>query len=158
MPQQINKKFFLFFFVFLLFCSLNNKNVNKFELPKIQKINISGLNSQNTNSLKKKLEQIKSQDLFFLKSTEIQNILNQNNLVEKSFNIPSKNNTKYKLMTKFPKDFPQDETYEFFIIVASKKKLDILSKQNIIDFNKRLSRLGRSNWEMKRLGYTIMRD
>ena len=55
MPQQINKKFFPFFFVFLLFCSLNNKNVNKFELPKIQKINISGLNSQNTNSLKKKI-------------------------------------------------------------------------------------------------------
>ena len=86
------------------------------------------------------------------------NQYDKNNLVEKSFNIPSKNNTKYKLMTKFPKDFPQDETYEFFVIVASKKKLDILSKQNIIDFNKRLSRLGRSNWEMKRLGYTIMRD
>ena len=91
MPQQINKKFFLFFFVFLLFCSLNNKNVNKFELPKIQKINISGLNSQNTNSLKKKLEQIKSQDLFFLKSSEIENILNQNNLVEK-----------YKIFKKYP--------------------------------------------------------
>ena len=86
------------------------------------------------------------------------NQYDENNLVEKSFNIPSKNNTKYKLMTKFPKDFPQDETYEFFVIVASKKKLDILSKQNIIDFNKRLSRLGRSNWEMKKLGYTIMRD
>ena len=91
MPQQINKKFFPFFFVFLLFCSLNNKNVSKFELPKIQKINISGLNSQNTNSLKKKLEQIKSQDLFFLKSSEIENILNQNNLVEK-----------YKIFKKYP--------------------------------------------------------
>ena len=91
MPQQINKKFFPFFFVFLLFCSLNNKNISKFELPKIQKINISGLNSQNTNSLKKKLEQIKSQDLFFLKSTEIENILNQNNLVEK-----------YKIFKKYP--------------------------------------------------------
>ncbi len=91
MPQQINKKFFPFFFVFLLFCSLNNKNVSKFELPKIQKINISGLNSQNTNSLKKKLEQIKSQDLFFLKSSEIENILNQNNLIEK-----------YKIFKKYP--------------------------------------------------------
>ena len=91
MPQQINKKFPPFFFVFLLFCSLNNKNVSKFELPKIQKINISGLNSQNTNSLKKKLEQIKSQDLFFLKSSEIENILNQNNLVEK-----------YKIFKKYP--------------------------------------------------------
>jgi len=91
MPQQINKKFFPFFFIFLMFCSLNNKNVSKFELPKIQKINISGLNSQNTNLLKKKLEQIKSQDLFFLKSSEIENILNQNNLVEK-----------YKIFKKYP--------------------------------------------------------
>ena len=91
MPQQINKKFFPFFFIFLLFCSLNNKNVSKFELPKIQKINISGLNSQNTNLLKKKLEQIKSQDLFFLKSSEIENVLNQNNLVEK-----------YKIFKKYP--------------------------------------------------------
>ena len=91
MLQQINKKFFPFFFIFLLFCSLNNKNVSKFELPKIQKITISGLNSQNTNLLKKKFEQIKSQDLFFLKSSEIENILNQNNLVEK-----------YKIFKKYP--------------------------------------------------------
>ncbi len=86
------------------------------------------------------------------------NQYDKNNLVEKLFNIPSKNNTKYKLVTKFPNNFAQDETYEFFVIVASKKKLDILSKQNIIEFNKRLSLLGRSNWEMKKLGYTIMRD
>jgi len=91
MLQQINKKSFPFFFIFLLFCSLNNKNVSKFELPKIQKITISGLNSQNTNLLKKKFEQIKSQDLFFLKSSEIENILNQNNLVEK-----------YKIFKKYP--------------------------------------------------------
>jgi len=91
MPQQINKKFFPFFFIFLLFCSLNNKDVSKFELPKIQKIIISGLNIQNTNLLNKKFEQIKSQDLFFLKSSEIENILNQSNLVEK-----------YKIFKKYP--------------------------------------------------------
>ena len=67
MPQQINKKFFPFFFVFFLFCSLNNKNVSKFELPKIQKINISGLNSQNTNSLKKKIRTNKITRFIFLK-------------------------------------------------------------------------------------------
>ena len=80
----------------------------------------------------------------------------KNNLVKEFFNIPNKN--KYKLKTKFPNNFFKDETYEFFVIVASKKKLVILEKEKVIDFKKRLSILGRSNWDMKKIGYTIMRD
>ena len=68
-----------------------------------------------------------------------------------SFNIPNlkKINTKYlhnylKILKK--------EAYEFWIVIASKIKLDILNKQKISELNKRLFELGRSNWEIRRLG------
>ena len=31
-------------------------------------------------------------------------------------------------------------------------------KEKVIDFKKRLSIFGRSNWDMKKIGYTIMRN
>ena len=43
-------------------------------------------------------------------------------------------------------------------MIASKIKLDILEKQKISELNKRLFELGRSNWEIRRLGYKIVRN
>ena len=84
------------------------------------------------------------------------NKYSKNNLIKDFFNIPNKN--KYKLITKFPNNFEKDETYEFFVIVATKKKFVIIEKEKVIDFKKRLSIFGRSNWDMKKIGYTIMRN
>ena len=46
MPQQINKKILLYFFLFIILGTFNNKNLNKFEFPKINRINISGFETQ----------------------------------------------------------------------------------------------------------------
>ena len=53
MPQQINKKILLYFFLFIILGTFNNKNLNKFEFPKINRINISGFETHNNNFLRK---------------------------------------------------------------------------------------------------------
>ena len=46
----------------------------------------------------------------------------------------------------------------FWIVIFHKIKIDILKKQKISELNKRLFELGRSNWEIRRLGYKIVRN
>ena len=75
-----------------------------------------------------------------------------------SFNIPDIHKNKYKIFAQLPKDFKKKEAYEFWIVIASKIKLDILERQKISELNKRLFELGRSNWEIRRLGYKIVRN
>ena len=58
----------------------------------------------------------------------------------------------------FPNNFYKNITQEFIVIIASKVKIDILEEENIIELYKRLQNLGRSQWQMQRLGYSIVRD
>jgi cell division protein FtsQ len=83
MPQLINKKFLLYLFFFLLFGSLNNKNLTEIEFQKIEKINILGFEKKYKNQLLKNLEFVKFQNLFFLQRYEIEKILRQNDLIDK---------------------------------------------------------------------------
>ena len=87
------------------------------------------------------------------------NQFEKNNSVKNIFYIPSKDVlNKYELRTKIPDNVKDDETYEFFVIIASKKQFIILDNEKVLDFKKRLSILGRSNWDMKKIGYTIIRN
>ena len=43
MPQQINRKILLYFFLFIILGTLNNKNLGKLKFPKIDTIEIEGL-------------------------------------------------------------------------------------------------------------------
>ena len=47
MPQQINKKILVYFFLFVIFGSLNNKNLAQLKFPNIEKIEIEGLETEN---------------------------------------------------------------------------------------------------------------
>ena len=53
MPQQINKKILLYLFLFIILGTINNKNLNKFNFPKINQIQIYGLETDNNNFNKK---------------------------------------------------------------------------------------------------------
>ena len=64
----------------------------------------------------------------------------------------------YNLKVNFPQNFYKNITQEFIVIIASKVKIDILEEENIIELYKRLQNLGRSQWQMQRLGYSIVRD
>ncbi len=85
MPKQINKKFLTYLLFFILFGSLNNKNLSEIELPKIKEINILGFEKENRNQLLKNLEFLKLQNIFFLQKKEIEEILKKNDLIDKYY-------------------------------------------------------------------------
>ena len=90
MPQQINRKILLYFFLFIILGTFNNKNLNKFEFPKINQINISGLETH-SNSFLKKLEILKLNNLFLLNKFQIKELFDTNNLIEE-----------YKIFKRYP--------------------------------------------------------
>ena len=81
MPQQISKKILVYFFLFIIFGSLNNKNLAKLKFPNIEKIKIEGLEIENKEFLKS-LDLFKMETLFNLDKLKLRELLDSNNLIE----------------------------------------------------------------------------
>ena len=75
MHQQINKRILFYFFLFIIFGTLNNKNLIKFEFLKIDKINIYGIDVENKSDLIEKLDFFKFQNIFYLDKKSIKEII-----------------------------------------------------------------------------------
>ena len=82
MHQSRSKKIILYFFLFIIIGTLNNKNIDKIDLMKINTINVTGLSENKNNELIYNLNFLKIGNIFFLKKNEIIQILNSYNLVE----------------------------------------------------------------------------
>ncbi len=103
MHQSKSKKIFLYFFLFIVIGTLNNKNLNKIDLIKIGEINVSGLSEKSNYDLTNQLNFLKISNLFFLEKKKITNILDPHSLVEEYTvfkNYPSSLDIKIK-QTKF---------------------------------------------------------
>ncbi len=81
MPQQISKKILIYLFLFIVFGSLNNKNLAKFQFPNIENIEIQGLAIEN-KEFQKSLDLFKMETLFHLDKLKVKELLNSNNLIE----------------------------------------------------------------------------
>ena len=81
MPQQISKKILTYLFLFIVFGSLNNKNLAKFQFPNIENIKIQGLAIEN-KEFQKSLDLFKMETLFHLDKLKVRELLNSNNLIE----------------------------------------------------------------------------
>ena len=81
MPQQISKKILIYFFLFIIFGSLNNKNLAQLKFPNIEKIKIEGLAIEN-KEFQKSLDLFKTGTLFHLDKLKVTELLNSNNLIE----------------------------------------------------------------------------
>ena len=81
MPQQISKKILVYFFLFIIFGSLNNKNLAQLKFPNIEKIKIEGLAIEN-KEFRKSLDLFKTGTLFHLDKLKVTELLNSNNLIE----------------------------------------------------------------------------
>ena len=82
MPQQINRKILLYFFLFIILGTLNNKNLSKLKFPKIDTIEIEGLEKKDNSEFLKSLEFFKMNSLFFLNELQIRELISANNLIE----------------------------------------------------------------------------
>ena len=56
MHQRTSKKILIYFFLFIIIGTLNNKNFTKIEFLKIDNINIYGIDTENKLDLIKKLD------------------------------------------------------------------------------------------------------
>ena len=81
MPQQISKKILAYFFLFIIFGSLNNKNFTQFKFPNIEKIKIEGLKIEN-KEFQKKIDLFKMETLFNLDKLKVSELLDSNNLID----------------------------------------------------------------------------
>ena len=66
--------------------TLNNIDINKFNFPKINAIQISGLEDKNNLILLKSIKNLNLGNIFFLNDIEIRKIINTNSLIE-GYNI-----------------------------------------------------------------------
>ena len=99
MPHQKNKKILIYFFLFIILGTINNKNLNKIVIPKINKITVEGLDENNNLKIKKNLNFLASKNLFFLDDLQIKEIIRSNHLVDKYYvfkKYPSSLNIKVK--------------------------------------------------------------
>ena len=102
MHQKKSKKILLFFFLFLLIGTYNNKNFTFNSFGTIDEIIISGLEDNDNIKLKTELSFLRLENLFFLNKEKIEEILKNNNLVEKysvSKKYPSTVNIKIEKTT-----------------------------------------------------------
>ena len=81
MLQQINKKIIFYISLIIILGTFNNKNLKDFDLPKINMIDIEGIEFNN-NEFLKITNLIKFNNLLSIQKTQINEILNSNNLIE----------------------------------------------------------------------------
>ncbi len=81
MLQQINKKIIIYISLVIILGTFNNKNLKNFDLPKINMVNIEGIEFNNNEYLQI-MNLIKLDNLFSVQKSQIKEILNSNNLIE----------------------------------------------------------------------------
>ncbi len=82
MHQKKSKKILLYFFLLIILGTFNNHFLIKIELPKLKKIKVLGSNEVINQKIENDLIFLKFQNLFFLKSSQIKKIIDENNSVE----------------------------------------------------------------------------
>ena len=82
MLQRINKKIIFYIFLVIILGTLNNKNLKNFDIPKINIVDIEGIEF-NDDEYSKIKNLMKLNNLLFIQKSQIKEILNSNNLIEK---------------------------------------------------------------------------
>ena len=82
MHQQKGKIILIYFFLFLIFGSINNKSLNKIQFEEIKNIQISGLEENQNINLLENIKKLDLKNIFFLNGNEISKIIRSNTLVE----------------------------------------------------------------------------
>jgi cell division protein FtsQ len=85
MPKQRSKKILIYFFLFLIIGTLNNRKLNNNDFSKVSEITVSGLDKKNNLELINNLSSLKNHSLFFVNEFKIRKIIDKNKLIDKYF-------------------------------------------------------------------------
>ena len=110
MHQQTSKKILIYFFLFIIIGTLNNKNFTKIEFLKIDNIHIYGIIIENKKDLIKKLDFFKFQNIFFIDEIRIKEIINSNPFVER-----------FSILKKYPSELEIKINKTKFLAYVQKK-------------------------------------
>jgi len=79
--------------------------------------------------------------------------------VNGKFSIPSSEKSRiYQLHAEFPQEQNTKTVSEILFLLATKSKFETLDAESSENFFKRLDELGRENWRLERIGYTIFAE
>ena len=126
MHTKKNKKILIYLFLFFIIGTLNNKNLSNFHFPKINQINISGLDDQENSEILKSLEVFKSDNLFFLEPKKIELTLNSISYIDEFFiskKYPTTLNVNFRKAKYLAYTIKDNKTF----ILGSNKKLIVTS-------------------------------
>ncbi len=132
MHQRKSKKILIYFFLLIIFGSINNVSLNKIDLYKVKNINISGLASLDKKSLLRDLENLNLKSIFFIDNNIISKIIDTNPLVEN-----------YEIFKKYP--YTLDIKIEKTSFLA---RINQAGKIFIIGANGKLSKNNFSSYEL----------
>ena len=126
MHTKKNKKILIYLFLFCIIGTLNNKNLSNFHFPKINQINISGLDNQENSEILKSLEVFKSDNLFFLDPKKIEKMINNISYIDEFYiskKYPTTLNVKIQKAKYMAYTIKDNKTF----ILGSNKKLIVAS-------------------------------
>ena len=83
MHLRKSKKSIIYFFLLIIFGSINNINLRNIEINKIKSINVDGFENKENRIITEKIADLKLDNIFFLDSEKIKKILETNPLIEK---------------------------------------------------------------------------
>ena len=83
MHLRKSKKSFIYFFLLIMFGSINNINLRNIEINKIKSIKVDGFENKENRIITEKIADLKLDNIFFLDDEKIKKILETNPLVEK---------------------------------------------------------------------------
>ncbi len=128
MQQRKSKKLIFYFFLLILFASINNLRLDEISSKEIKNINIYGLDDVNKKILITKIQNLNLSNIFFINKNELNSIFDNNTLVE-SYSIfkkyPSSIDIKIKKTNFLAKINIEGKTF----LVGSNGKL---TKQNLL--------------------------
>jgi len=132
MHQRKSKKILIYFFLLVIFGTINNFNLNQIKFDKIQKINVSGLKNSDNQILLKKIKDLNLENIFLINKNEISRILDSNTLVEN-----------YKIFKKYPSTL--DIKIKKTVFLA---KINLDGEEFLIGSNKKLSKKNLTNLDL----------
>tara|TARA_Y100000591_G_scaffold309206_1_gene310295 strand:+ start:923 stop:1597 length:675 start_codon:yes stop_codon:yes gene_type:complete len=80
--QRKSKKVLVYFFLLILFGSVNNISLNNIKFEGIKKINVSGLQDKENEIFLKNILDLNLENIFLLNKKEILELMNQNTLID----------------------------------------------------------------------------
>ena len=124
MHQRISKKIFIYLFIFFIVGTLNNIEISKLIIPKIDNLEISGLSEFENEKIYQELDILKNFNLYFLKQDKISEILVLNKVIEK-----------FSIFKRYPSNLIIDLEKTKFLAYTKKNNLNfyIGSNGNLIE-------------------------